>query len=72
MLVSLFESLKVVQLAHEVVHLGLEGVDLVLCIGQRLLFSLQVITLLVYKSVKLFDFIEGLGDFKLKTSNLIL
>lgn len=59
-----------VQLVHEVRHLDLETVDFLVRIVKLLLLCLEIERLLVNSSVELFNFVEGLGNFKFKRADV--
>lgn len=57
LLVSLLQSLQVLQLIHKVVHLGLQIMNFCFSLSQLSLLVLLVIALLVYLSIHLLHFI---------------
>ena len=63
-LVALLKALEVVKLIHEVTHLRLQRSYLTISLVESLLFVFKVKGLLVNRSIKLFNLVKCLRDFK--------
>ena len=59
-----------VEFIHEVTHLILQGGDFAITLSQLLFLALKIESFLIDQSVKFFDLVQGLRNFKLKIADM--